>query len=301
MKNQKKIIVAMSVLIAFLLMILLLPQEYNLFKTAHAETETKAAATVSENAATNVVVLQKWDLPEVLREVSGIAYLAENRFACVQDEKGSIFIFNTSTATIEKEIPFAGPGDYEGLTLVGETAYVVRSDGKLFEVQHFNSAKPTVNEYSNHLTADHNIEGLCYDEQHNRLLIAIKDEEPHTHDYKGIYAFDLNNKKMAEAPVYKVDLKHAAFGKVKRKKRKKVMNPSEIAIHPQSKNIFVTDAVKPKIMVMDAEGNIKKIYNINQDTFRQPEGITFGPQGELYISNEGKTGTANILKVQLNE
>src|SRR5688572_17114686 len=42
--------------------------------------------------ATDVRIESSWQLPEVLREVSGIAYLSVDRIACVQDELGNIYI-----------------------------------------------------------------------------------------------------------------------------------------------------------------------------------------------------------------
>ena len=83
------------------------------------------------NDISQVVILEKWDLPSELLEVSGIAWLDAERFACIQDEKGSIFIYNRVSNKIEKEIPFAGLGDYEGLAVNKNMAYVVRADGKL--------------------------------------------------------------------------------------------------------------------------------------------------------------------------
>lgn len=97
-------------------------------------------------ASTEIEIVQKWNLPAILREVSGIAYIDEHRFACVQDEAGTIFIFNKTTNSIERQIDFAGPGDYEGLALYGNTAYVVRADGNLYEIN-LKSEKSSAKEY----------------------------------------------------------------------------------------------------------------------------------------------------------
>ncbi|HEY1020794.1 MAG TPA: hypothetical protein VGE06_00715, partial [Flavisolibacter sp.] len=50
--------------------------------------ESKTAR--SDNAAWRggVKVAQQWDMPAVLKEISGIAYMDGERFACIQDEKG---------------------------------------------------------------------------------------------------------------------------------------------------------------------------------------------------------------------
>lgn len=36
---------------------------------------------------------------------------------------------------------------------------------------------------------------------------------------------------------------------------------------------------------------------LDTDNFPQPEGITFSPDGTLYISTEGKGGDAKIIEV----
>ena len=163
-------------------------------RTEKQEKKKKEKKQISDSEQSNpgagVSVKDKWDLPEVLREISGLAYIDDQRFACIQDEEGTIFIYNTSSREIEKKIPFAGTGDYEGITVKGSTAFVARADGKLFQVD-ISGNKPDVKQYSTGLTVEHNVEGLCYDETNNRLLLAIKNDEPGNKSYKGIYSFDL--------------------------------------------------------------------------------------------------------------
>lgn len=231
-----------------------------------------------------VVIVQKWVLPEVLREVSGIAYMDANRFACIQDEEGTIFIYNRATNAIEKEIPFAGTGDYEGITLAGNTAYVVRADGRLYEVP-LNEGMRGVNEWETSLTVEQNVEGLFYDKKGDRLLLAIKGNEPHTKDYKGVYAFDVRSKKFVKEPVFKIDVNNSLLNGSGKKGGD--IKPSEIAIHPVTGDIYVSDGPAARLLVMDAEGNAKKVYHLGNE-FPQAEGITFSPSGELFISNEGK-------------
>ena len=253
----------------------------------------------SDNAAwaDGIKIAQKWNMPSVLKEVSGIAYMDGDRFACIQDEQGIIYIYNTATGKIEKEIPFAAAGDFEDITLVGETAWVVRADGKLFEVD-VKSGKAA--QHNTLLTVEHNVEGLAYDKASNRLLLAIKDEEPGGADYKGIYGFDLATKKLAKDPVYKIDLEHDLFaeGKGKKGKKGKAVKPSAIGIHPSTGEIYVTDGPKSRLLIMDSKGEIKNLVELGK-AFEQPEGLAFGPQGELYISNEGNKQPGNILAVTL--
>jgi len=244
----------------------------------------------------DVRITQQWDLPDILKEVSGITYLDKDRIACIQDENGTIFIYNRTSRKIEKEIPFAGAGDYEGITLNGTTAYVVRSDGRLYEVADLNAAKPVVKEYSSFLNAEYNIEGLCFDGSANRLLLAAKDDKPGQPGYKSIYAFDLSSKTLGREPAYRIDLQHAMLGDGGGKKG---FSPSAIGIHPVNRDIYVNDGPKSRLLILDRTGEPKKLVQLGSD-FAQPEGITFSPQGDVFISNEGKKGSGNILQVKID-
>lgn len=252
-------------------------------------------------AASRVTVVKKWDMPDYLKEISGLAYMDADRFACVQDEAGTIFVYNTATSSVEKEISFATRGDYEGLAVVDQSVWVVRSDGHLFEVRNINSQRPVIYDYSTPLTAKQNVEGLCYDKNNNRLLLAIKDEEPGNVNYKGVYSFDLAKKEMAEAPVFKLDLTDKLLTDDAGKKKKAVVNPSDIAINPVTGNIYITDGTKSKLLITDPKGNIKSYYQLNSSEFVQPEGIAFKPDGELFISNEGNKQAGNIMNVVIAE
>lgn len=128
----------------------------------------------SGSGGTDVRILERWDMPTNLTEISGISLVSPTIFACVQDEAGEIFLYNTATRRVEKSIRFAGPGDYEGIAIVGTTAWVLRADGLLFEVKSFAGASPIVAEHQTSFTAAQDIEGLCLDERRNRLLLAVK-------------------------------------------------------------------------------------------------------------------------------
>ena len=254
-----------------------------------------------ETASTQVRILDRWELPTVLTEISGLEYLGNNRFACIQDEQGTIYIYNTATRSIEREIPFAGAGDFEGIAIAGNSAYAVQSDGKIYEVAGFQGAKPVVKSYTTPLTVKHDVEGLTYDAKYNRLLLAIKGNDANSSSSKGIYAFDLKTKQLATTPVLKIDLTDPIFDNGNQKKSKNVMQPSEIEIHPLSGDIYISEGVNPKLLVMDAEGKKKNLYTMKSADFPQAEGVAFTPEGELFISNEGKNGKGTIIKVAIDE
>ncbi|SKB45140.1 SdiA-regulated domain-containing protein [Daejeonella lutea] len=251
--------------------------------------------------SSDVQIITKHDLPEVLKEISAVVYLDKDRFACVQDELGTIFIYNTSTKKIENEIEFGAAGDYEGLAVVGKNAYVLRADGVVFEVKGYSASGSTTVQHKTHLTVKQDTEGLCYDNKNNRLLIAIKGPDPAGTNYKGIYSMSLSDFKMDKTPAYKINLGDPALASFKAKKQGSQMQPSGIAIHPSTGDLYITEGTKPKLLILDNKSVIKSVRDLNSKDFNQPEGISFSPDGELYISNEGNKAPGNILRVDISK
>ena len=50
------------------------------------------------------------------------------------------------------------------------------------------------------------------------------------------------------------------------------------------------------LVVLDRDGYILGVHALDPNLFRQPEGICFSPEGDLYISNEGRGGKGYVLK-----
>ncbi len=248
------------------------------------------------SSGANVQIVESWTMPSELLEISGIAWIDDSRFACVQDEEGKIFIYNITNKNIEKTISFAAPGDYEGIAITEKAAWVLRADGTLFELADYTSAKPTAVQHKTTLTEKHDVEGLNYDFKNNRLLLAIKGKEPSTDEYKGIYEFDLETKKFNSTPVYKLQLADPILKDVKKKQK---YEPSDLAIHPLTNDVYILEGAEPKLLVLSPDGKMKKLVWLKNKEFIQPEGIDFNSQGELFISNEGQKKQGNILKVNI--
>lgn len=252
----------------------------------------------SSQKAESIEIINQWDLPNILEEVSGIAYMEQGKIACIQDEDGFIFIYDTNSGSLERKIEFAGHGDYEGIALVGTSAYVLRSDGTLFEVSNFENDLLKTVQYSFDFSENYDFEGLGYDQRNNRLLLGIKNKT--ADDFKSIYAFDLETKKIINEPVYKIYFNHPVFDALDMKPSNKMLQPSEITINPDNGKIFILEGVNPKLLILDSLGIPEKLYIFKKKQFRQAEGLTFGPSGELFISNEGRGGSGNILYISLN-
>ncbi|NLX26771.1 MAG: hypothetical protein GXY61_12590 [Lentisphaerae bacterium] len=253
----------------------------------------------------------RYSLPVLLKEISALAYLDPTNLLCVQDELGELFVYNLKSRDITNRFPFGENGDYEGLAIADDTIYVLRADGLLFEITGHSSSLSTT-AYTTGIPAKDN-EGLCYDPKKNRLLIASKTrsgKEDSAKNKRFIHAFNLESKTLEQNPAFIFDLeelaqkaKDAGIEDVFANKKKQVtlkLNPSAIGIHPITGHFYLLSGPNQLMLVFDETGSLLQMEQLDPKAFNQAEGITFAPDGTLYISNEGtdkKPGT--ILKFDM--
>ena len=77
--------------------------------------------------------------------------------------------------------------------------------------------------------------------------------------------------------------------------------PSGIAIHPMTGQIYMISSVGKLLVVLNKNRDLSAKYALDKDVFKQPEGICFSPDGDLYISNEGRGKSANILHFKFDD
>jgi len=62
-----------------------------------------------------------------------------------------------------------------------------------------------------------------------------------------------------------------------------------------TKEWYILSAVNKALLVLDDQWKLKKTYPLDPTLFKQAEGLTFDRNGNMYISNEGAGGNANVL------
>ncbi len=238
---------------------------------------------------------KSWKLPAELHEISGLGYTDDNRLACVEDESGRIYIFNPETSKVELKLDFDETGDYEGIEIIGNDAWILKSKGMLFRVAgYLENAVPVVTKYKTALSGKNDAEGLAYDPLTNNLLIACK-EMPFTDDeggsgIKSIYRFSLETKQLDLKPFLLISL-----DTIRKYNGDAGFKPSGIAIHPVTGDIFILGSAGKLLLVFSGKGELLAITKLSTMVFPQPEGICFSPDGVLYIANEGAGGAGTIL------
>ncbi|WP_456428006.1 SdiA-regulated domain-containing protein [Rhodocaloribacter sp.] len=250
-----------------------------------------------------------FELPRALREISGLTVLDEHRLGAIQDETGTLFILDAQTGTVTARKKFGKDGDYEGLERVGRRVFVLRSDGTLFEIADWRASKLKVTRHKTRLSSKYDTEGLGYDAARRRLLIACKEYAgKRLKHHRAVYAFDLTTNALLEAPVFTIPTKEmpAPSGESALNRRLRDLfgsvfdmsdfKPSALAVHPVTGRVYVLSSVRKVLLVLTPEGAISDVWALPKKRFPQPEGLTFLPDGTLFVSNEGGGRKATLLR-----
>ncbi|GAA4323155.1 hypothetical protein GCM10023115_51690 [Pontixanthobacter gangjinensis] len=246
-------------------------------------------------------ILQTWEMPEELREISGIYWLGDERIACIQDEDGYIFIYDLKTSRIVDKYKFAGSGDYEAITSLNDEFWVVESNGTLFNIKDLKGIEEDAVEIKLDFEYRNNIEGLAASKQGNLWLIVKERNLDNRGDYRGIYAFDPETRNLDKTPVLKINFNDPAFDRLRTNNPRQLIRPSDMSFHPETNELYVLDAEFQKLLILKPSGKIKELHLLDPEKFTQPEGICFSPSGRMFISNEALGGPANIIELKFDK
>jgi uncharacterized protein YjiK len=263
----------------------------------------------------------KFKLPDYLEEISGLSYYGKGKIACVQDEQARIYILNLEKKKIINKYKFGDDADYEDISVVDKTAYILRNNGHIYRIKNFKKKDRKVKLFKTPLKEKNDCEGMAYDPLSNSLFIACKgfpslEKENPYEGHKAVYRFDLEEEKLEKAPHFLVDLErldsyidHNVFTKLSVRVAKRLrlidsetsFEPSGIAIHPHYGEIYIISSVGKLLIILDRRGKVLDVKELDPKIFLQPEGICFSPNGDMFISNEGRGKKGYILKFEFHE
>jgi uncharacterized protein YjiK len=264
----------------------------------HKDNALVAGKAVAEKSASKYDLskpINKWELPPQLKEISGIVKLDDNQILAIEDLHPTLYTLNLGNgkASIADTVSFYDTAkdkfDIEDVAVIGNDAYALWSHGSIFKITDWKRGKQ-VKEIETGLDKKNNTEGLAYDPVSGNLLIACKNEsgvEDEKKSARALYELDIKKETLLEKPFLVIeskDLKAISGDKIK-------FFPSGVAVNPSTHDIYVISTKDTKCMAQFShDGQLKNFTYLDKDLLEQPEGISFDPAGNLYISTEGKHG-----------
>jgi uncharacterized protein YjiK len=229
-------------------------------------------------------------LNKELKEISGLALDRDGNLIAHDDEKGIVYKLDIKSGEILSKIELEGipKGDFEGIAFVNDYCYMVKSNGTIFKFK-TDKQKVSYEIIDTGLKSNNDVEGLCYFEDKNALLLACKEksglDEKHI---RTVYLFDLKEKRLDKKNPIKISIKQ-----IKRLTNRSNFNPSGIEYCKSNNSLYIIDGKNISIAIIDEAGKIKNAFPLEKDLHKQPEGITF-KNNLLIISDEGKKGKATL-------
>lgn len=245
------------------------------------------------------VETKKLDLE--LREISGIAWdHVKNEFAAIKDERGRVYFLDKESKAIRQKKDFAGKGDFEDIAYVNTVPYILKSDGSITKCNMDSAGNASGTEIGKlNLKGSKDFESMYYDPNRKALIIICKNCGIDKKASVSAFAFYLDSTGFDTSPVYQIDL--AAVESLSPKESSR-FQPSGAAIHPLQNKLYILSSASNQLVITDLNGTVEKVFALIPSLFPQPEGICFKRSGEMFITNEGGTGKASLLRfIQVNK
>lgn len=238
---------------------------------------------------------QKSLLGKALNEISGICFAQRSTLLAVSDSKEKIFEIHLASRKLKDHTGkiVESNADLEDVVQVDSSIYVLESKGVIKEIRDGAPDSVAPKTYTLSLDGKNDFETLYYDPSVNSLVMLCKTcaAEKGT-GVRTAYRFDLATKSFDDAPFFTIDK-----GDVRKllKNSNAKFDPSAAAIHPVNKRLYILSSAGNLLVITDNRGAVMEAYDLNPDDFPQAEGIAFAPNGDMYISNEGKYGSPTLL------
>lgn len=228
-------------------------------------------------------------LPQELYEISGLAIAVDGGLYGHNDERGIVYRVDPENGDVTKRFALgkiAVKDDFEGIAIVGERFFLVNSSGDLFEFREGEDREHVeFTRIETWLSGKYDVEGLCYDPAENALLLVCKEYpgEPYNKkDEKTIYAFSLASMELQQTPRFVIQAKH-----IRKELGLKNFKPSGIDVHPVTGSFLLISSNNPAIIEVSPNGHILSLQKLPDSILKQPEGIAFNSNGDLFLSSEG--------------
>jgi len=232
------------------------------------------------------------NLPLALDEVSGLSYYPQDSsvFAIV-DEDGLLFKIYLNGSGNIKEWKYDKKRDFEDIVVHDSVFYILVSNGDIETLKFIgDSIYKTKSDFPNAGKKLNEFESLYLDDSSGLTLICKSCEDDTKRE---VSVYNYSSESSSYASRKKIDVVAIANSIGESKLHFK---PSGAAVNPVTKELFILASVNKLLVIADANGNVKKTYQLNPAMFNQPEGITFTPSGDLIISNElGEKNAATLL------
>ncbi len=232
-------------------------------------------------------------LPGSLQEISGLTLNRDGDVLAVADERADIYRIRFDDADVTLHSRFGDgksiKGDFEGITIHGETLYIVTSEGELF-AQPATGSDGRYEKFDTGLKKVCELEGLTAVPDQPQLLLLCK-----TPYKKGsrkrllVHAWSIDEQRLDPEPW--LNLRYADLDTPR-------LHPSGISFNVDG-NLIIIAAKEQRYLVLTPAGELLRQDKLpNPHVHLQTEGVVVTSGNTLYLADEGQAGRGTITRYE---
>ena len=207
-----------------------------------------------------------------------------------------LFKIHLKTPLKIEEWKFSKGADYEDVALVDSTFFALKSKGVIEKFKFTSPDSVVLQTFDVPEKGKNEFETLFYDSSLHQLILICKDCEDDKKKEISTWAID----PVTDSFQSSFTINTSAIRDQLDDKKQRI-KPSAAAINPLTGEFYIICSVNKVLIILNKDHSLKHSYKLDPVLFKQPEGITFTPKGDLIISNESADkGAADILFFKFN-
>lgn len=260
---------------------------------AQREQRVEQRIATSSGESATLVPVAKWILPEVLREISGLALMADGRILTHGDERGRVYVIDPRRGVILKHFSLGKKGvegDFEGIAVAGGDIFMLTSNGNVYQFRE-GKDKSSVDYtlYDTKLSKECEFEGIVIEPGTGAFLLACKFiSKKRLRDQLLIYRWLRTPGGGHSVSTITVPLAEAVGPN-----GWKTLHLSDITIDPATGHYVLIAGPQKALVEITPDGGVVRSFPLPGNP-QQPEGVAITPDGILIIGDEGVTRPADI-------
>lgn len=247
------------------------------------------AAPATDSSAQSPIAV--WVLPAELAEISGLTTMPDGLLLAHDDELGRVGVIDPRKGSLVRRFSLGDRArdDFEGITLVGDTVYMMTSNGVLYRFRAgADGAEVAYETRDTNLGKECEFEGVAFDASSSSFVLACKTVRvKELQDQLLFYRVSVVDPSAAPVPLG-IPLARAIGGN-----DWKSLHPSDITVDPATGHYIVIASQERALLEITPAGEVVRSEPLS-DRHKQPEGVTITHDGLLVVSDEARKGAASI-------
>ena len=255
------------------------------------EVKKRIAAAGSDTEGTEPVAM--WVLPDVLREVSGVALTRDGRILAHNDERSRVFVIDPLKGVIMKQFSVGKKGmtaDFEAIAVSGDEFFLLTSNGDVYQFREGDDdAEVPFTKHATSLGKECEFESLEIEPGTGAFIMPCKViDKKSERDRIRIYRWLAQAGGAPQVSVVDIPFQDAIGAN-----DWKDVNPSDIAIDPKSGNYVLVAGPQKALLEITPAGQVVQSIPAPGKP-QQPEGVAITSDGLLVVGDEGVSRPATI-------